>query len=401
MAMLDSTGTGTRRSRGARGFRRWASAASVVGIAAMTLTMVSSAASASPAKSASRTSAKAPASYNVCEVTDTGGIHDESFNQAAYEGMLAAAKKYPALKPHFLSSKATTTYVPFITKFMHSNCGVIITVGFDMATATYKDAQQNPKQHFAIVDNHYTKPLPNLLSLHYTATQDGFLGGYLAAAMSGSGIRGLKTSTVGEFGGQNIPTVTIYMDGWVAGVYYYNKVNHAHVKVLGWKPTPGSKPGSLKGTGLFTNTFTDQGKGLIDGKTLIAQGADIIFPVAGSVGLGAARAVKDAGKGHAMEWVDTDGCLLAKQYCPLFLTTVTKGIGATVEHTVISAYKGTFKGGQYTGTLKNKGVALAPFHQWSKAIPKKVKTQLTKLKKQIIAKKLCISAICWAKYAAS
>ncbi|MGH9099011.1 MAG: BMP family lipoprotein [Acidimicrobiales bacterium] len=370
-------------------------------MAAFVLTLTGATASASPAGRTHPAAQRATSTFNACEVTDTGGIHDESFNEAAYDGMLTAAKVDKSIKTHYLSSKAVTTYVPFINTFLHSHCGIIVTVGYDMATATQKSAIANPKQKFTIVDNTYTKVYKNLLALHYDTNQDAFLGGYLAAAMSASGVSGLKTGTVGTFGGQNIPTVDVYMDGWVAGVYYYNKVNHAHIKALGWTPKPGSKPGSLAGTGLFTNTFTDEGKGFTDGQTLIAQGADIVFPVAGDVGLGAARAVKDKGAGYAMEWVDTDGCLLAKSYCSLFITTVEKGIESSVENAVLSAAKSTFKGGQYNGTLANNGVALAPYHDWTSRIPAKVKKAVTAMKKQIESGKLCTSAICWAKYAAS
>jgi len=400
--MHGTRGSERERASGGRRRRRWAGAASIAGIGAVVVMMTAPAASAAPSAHARASVHRASGStFNACEVTDTGGIHDESFNQAAYDGMLKAAKADTSIKTHYLSSKAVTTYVPFITTFLHSNCGIIVTVGYDMATATLKAAEQNPTQKFAIVDNTYTTTHTNLLALHYDTNQDAFLGGYLAAAMSASKINGLKTGTVGTFGGQNIPTVDVYMDGWVAGVYYYNKVNHAHIKALGWTPKPGSKPGSLEGQGLFTNTFTDEGKGFDDGTTLMSQGADIIFPVAGDVGLGAARAVKDKGKGYAMEWVDTDGCLLAKAYCSLFITTVQKGIEASVEHAVLSAAKGTFKGGQYTGTLKNGGVALAPYHDWASKIPSKVKKAINAMKKKIEKGKLCTSAICWAKYAAS
>ncbi len=382
---------------------RWATAISLAGVTAfvLTLTVTGSAVSASPAVHSHTSAHKAAGVFNACEVTDTGGIHDESFNEAAYDGMLDAAKADKSIKTHYLSSKAETTYVPYIDTFLHSDCGIIVTVGFDMATATLKAAKANPNQKFTIVDNTYTKVYKNLLALHYETNQDAFLGGYLAAAMSASGISGLKTGTVGTFGGENIPTVTVYMDGWVAGVYYYNKVNHAHIKVLGWTPKAGSKAGSLEGTGLFTNTFTDEGKGFDDGKTLIAQGADIIFPVAGDVGLGAAEAVKDQGAGYAMEWVDTDGCLLATKYCPLFITTVEKGIEPSVEDAVLSAAHGTFEGGQYNGTLANNGVALAPYHDWTSRVPSKVKSAITTMKKEIEAGTLCTSAICWSKYAAS
>ena len=35
-----------------------------------------------------------------------------------------------------------------------------------------------------------------------------------------------------------------------------------------------------------------------------------------------------------MEWVDTDGCISAAQYCKYFLTSVTKGIQAAVKTAV-------------------------------------------------------------------
>ena len=222
-----------------------------------------------------------------------------------------------------------------------------------------------------------------MLGLSYETNQDAFQGGYLAAAMSKSGI-------VGTFGGQNIPPVTIYMDGWVAGVRYYNKLNNAHVKVLGWTPKAKRAAGSLAGNGVFTNDFTNQALGKTDTQTLIAQGADIIFPVAGAVGLGAAAAVKGAGAGHYMEWVDTDGCVSAPQYCSLFITSVTKGITASVSAAVEQAAKGTFKGGNYTGDLANNGVALSPYHDFSSQIPASVKTELNKIKAGIIAGKISV-----------
>ena len=58
-------------------------------------------------------------------------------------------------------------------------------------------------------------PPGNVDSLVFNTVQDGFLGGYLAAGMT-------KTGKVATFGGQKLPTVTIYMDGFWDGVQYYN-----------------------------------------------------------------------------------------------------------------------------------------------------------------------------------
>ena len=159
----------------------------------------------------------------------------------------------------------------------------------------------------------------------FNTVQDGFLGGYLAAGMT-------KTGKVATFGGEDFGTVTIYMDGFWDGVQYYNKQHHANVQVLGWNEQ------TQKGE--FTGDFTNQTKGQTVTQTFISEGADVIFPVAGNVGLGAAKAVQhadDSGGNVNMLWVDTDGCVSAAQYCKYFISSVTKGIQAAVKGAVTSA----------------------------------------------------------------
>ena len=156
----------------------------------------------------------------------------------------------------------------------------------------------------------------------YNTVQDGFLGGYLAAGMT-------KTGKVATFGGHELPTVTIYMDGFWDGVQYYNPKHGTHVQVLGWNEK------TQKGS--FTGDFTNQTKGQTLTQTFISEGADIIFPVAGNVGLGAAKAVQSADTAAGsnkvnMMWVDVDGCVSAATYCPYFITSVEKGDRGGGEH---------------------------------------------------------------------
>ena len=77
-----------------------------------------------------------------------------------------------------------------------------------------------------------------------------------------------------------------------------------------------------------------------------------------------------------MEWADTDGCVSAAQYCKYFLTSVTRGIQAAVKAAVLSAQAGTFKGGDYIGTLANGGVLLAPFHDYASQMPASLRSEL-------------------------
>ena len=243
--------------------------------------------------------------------------------------------------------------MPNINTFIGEHCGIIITVGFLMGAATAGRGQGPPEAELRDRRLRYTPPIKNIDSLLYETNQDAFLGGFLAAAMS-------KTGKVGTFGGEDFPTVTIYMDGWVAGVRYFDKVDHKHVVALGWTPKPNRRRAASTAPACSPARFTSQAAGKTDATSEIQQGADVIFSVAGSVGLGAAAAVKAAGHGVTMEWVDTDGCVSAPTYCSLFITSVTKGIVASVENAALSAAHGTFKGGNYFGTLANGGVGAVP-----------------------------------------
>ena len=303
-------------------------------------------------------------------VTDTGGINDKSFNQSAWAGMQAAAAANPSIQVKYLQSTTQNDYVPNINTFLGEKCGVIVTVGFLMAAATEAAAKANPTQDFAIVDCSYASGCltgakeSNIDQLTFNTVQDGFLGGYLAAGMS-------KTGKVATFGGQEFGTVTIYMDGFADGVAYYNTKHGTNVQVLGWNET------TQKGE--FTGDFTNQTKGQTVTQTFISEGADVIFPVAGNVGLGAAKAVQqaDASGGKVnMEWVDVDGCISAAQYCKYFITSVTKGITVAVTNVVTQAQAGSFKGGTYVGTLANGGAVLSPFHDFASTVPAALQTEL-------------------------
>ena len=125
----------------------------------------------------------------------------------------------------------------------------------------------------------------------FDTAQASFLAGYLAAGVS-------KTGVVATFGGGNQPPVTLFMDGFVDGVAKYNEVHGTAVRALGWD--------KAKQDGAFTGDFEDINKGKALAEGFIDQGADVILPVAGQVGEGAASAALERG-GVSVIWVDSDG----------------------------------------------------------------------------------------------
>jgi len=343
----------------------------------------SSPSSGSGSSSSPTSGTSASSKFLGCMVTDTGGIDDKSFNQSSWEGMQAAAATDPSkIQVTYLPSTTSADYASNISTFIGRKCGIIVTVGFLMADATEAAAKANPNQKFAIVDCSYASEClsgtkePNIDQLVFNTVQDGFLGGYLAAAVS-------KTHVVATYGGEDFGTVTIYEDGFQDGVNYYNSQMHAHVKLLGWNET------TQKGS--FIGNFTDLGAGQALTNQFIGDGADVIFPVAGGVGLGTAKAIQTAdasGKHVLMEWVDTDGCISAAQYCKYMLTSVTKGITEAVKTAVLSAAGGTFTGGTYIGTLANGGAVLSPFHMLASEVPASVQAEIKTLEQDIESGKI-------------
>jgi basic membrane protein A and related proteins len=354
--------------------------AAVVGITALVVAgcgskPASTAGAGSAGSSAGGTTAAGKV-LKACMVLDTGGIDDRSFNQSSYAGYQAAAKVNSNLQISYVASNSQNDYTPNLSAEVNKGCQAIVAAGGLLSDAVKAAAKANPDISFAVVDGASTGP--NVYGLTYNTAQGGFLGGYLAAAMS-------KTGKVATFGGLNIPPVTIYMDGFWEGVQYYNHAKGKNVKVLGWDET------NQKG-GTFAQSFTDQNKGRSISQAFIQQGADVIFPVAGGTGLGAGAAAQASGGKVSVMWVDTDGCVSAAQFCKYFLTSVTKGITSSVQKYAEQTASGTAPKGNYVGTLKNGGTGLAPFHHFASKIPADVQSALVQIKADIISGKIKITS---------
>ncbi len=312
-------------------------------------------------------------------VSDTGGIDDRSFNASAWAGLQAAAAADPTLEASFLESKAASDYTPNINAEVAKGCKLIVTVGFTLGDATAAAAKANPTVDFALVDSSPASPIANLRPLLFNTAQPSFAAGYLAAGMS-------KSGKVATFGGINIPPVTDYMTGFSQGVAYYNTQKGTKVVLLGWDA---AKPANSS----FAGSFTDTAKGQALANGFLQQGADVIFPVAGGTGLGAAAAVKATNNANnSVIWVDSDGYISAPQYKGLFLTTVLKGIDKSVEDTVKLVTSNTWTNTAYVGTLANQGVGLAPYHEWETKVPATLQTEVTGVMSDIASGKITVKS---------
>lgn len=349
--------------------------AAVIGATALVLTGCGApppAAEEEPAASNSSSASAENADYTGCIVSDEGGFDDRSFNESSYEGLTAAAEAL-GIETREAESAAPTDFEPNLNSMVQAGCDMTVTVGFLLGDATKAAAADNPDQNFAIVDYLDPEFTDNVKPIIYDTAQAAFLGGYLAAGST-------ETGTVATYGGIKIPTVTIFMDGFDAGIDYYNEQNDTDVTLLGWDRE------TQEGT--FIGDFSNQGAGKTNTANFINEGADIILPVAGPVGLGSIDAVEEAnadGKDAKLIWVDSDGFEAVPDAQDLFLSSVMKGIAQSVEDVITSGVEGNFTNEPYVGTLENGGVALAPYHSFEDSVPEELKTEIEDLKAAIIA----------------
>jgi basic membrane protein A len=318
----------------------------------------------------------AAASGKVCEVTDTGGIDDKGFNQTAFAGATMAQEEL-GWEATYLESQQQTDYEKNITEFLGSDCSLIVTVGFLLGDATSAMATANPDQPFQILDFAYDPVIPNVWGQVYATNEGAFLAGYAAAGMS-------QTGKVGTFGGINIPPVADFMVGFQEGVEYYNEQNGTAVEVLGWD--------NAAKDGLFAGNFESKDDGRRLAETLMDEGADVIFPVAGPVGLGAAAAIQERGEGYWMIGVDTDMYVSAPEYGDIMLTSVLKHLELSVLEAAQAVADGSFEGGTHVANLANGGVGLAPFHDFDAAVPQELKDGVAAASQAIIDGDIVVSS---------
>jgi basic membrane protein A len=356
-------------------------------------TTTSSAPSTAPTTAASAApSSEAPASpsgsgggaintnWTACVAFDTGGLGDKGFNDLAKKGLDDA--KAAGFKTFSAEAQGSTDYAANIQRLIDQGCQTIVAVGFNQGAAVAEKAVANPTIGFAQVDTTWAGgpgagpdftpgtaddiPVPaNFTGLDYQIDQAAMLAGYLAAGFS-------KTGKIGTYGGQPFAGVTRFMDGLYAGIKYHNEKKGTNVTLLGWD---GDKNGTFVNG---SNPWNDPAKGEQLAKGLIDQGVDVVHPVSGATGNGSIKAMFEAGK-----WaigVDTDQWIsIGAPTNAALLTSAQKAIDVSVLDVIKKNSGGDLGGEDYSGTLDNAGVLLAPFHDLDAQIPADLKSEIQAL----------------------
>lgn len=220
-----------------------------------------------------------PQPHKVCIVYDIGGRGDLSFNDMAYLGGSKAARDFNLVLTE-LQSRTEADYLPNLRTLARSgDCVAIVGIGFLLTDAISQVADEYPEQLFAIIDGYVDKP--NVLSVLFKEHEGSAVVGTLAALIAGY----YNKTTVGIVLGMEIPVLYKFEAGYYWGIRYGEKI---------FKEKTG-RDINTRVLYTYTGAFNDPARGKTATEAMLAEGAIVVYNVAGATGLGIFEAVAEAG----------------------------------------------------------------------------------------------------------
>jgi basic membrane protein A and related proteins len=244
-----------------------------------------------------------------------GPKNDKSFNQAAYEGILAAEKKDPNLKlTSTLENKATDQQRTDAVNTLAPINDVILGVSASFGPIFDQLADKFPTKYFVDVAGYTQRYHKNVTGFANDWGAPAYVGGVIAAHLT-------KTKVVGYVGGAEIPPTVHGANGFAAGV----KSVDPSIKVLK----------------NITGDFNDVAKAKAATAAMITDNADVIFPFLDAGIAGSYAAGKASGKDPAMFKLTIPDCT---SYDNIVGTEVVNNVAAT--SLMLDRFaKGTLKAG--------------------------------------------------------
>ena len=265
-------------------------------------------------------------------VTDIGQLEDKSFNEFSWKGVQDGASAVGGSAKNIVT-KDIADYKQNIQSFVDQKYDVIVTVGFLIGTDTLAAAKANPGIQFFGVDQFIPDPIPaNYQGLLFNEAQAGYLAGIVAGTIT-------KSNKIGAVGGrEDVPPVVNYIKG------YENAAKSV-------------KPG-VQVLVNYVGDFNAPDKGEASAKTMIGQGADVVFQVAGLTGAGVLRAAC-----NAKIWgigVDVDQYQSLPDAKACIVTSAEKRL-QNATRDAIKRFKDKGKqSGNFTNDATNDGIGYSP-----------------------------------------
>lgn len=280
---------------------------------------------------------------SVVMVTDVGGVDDKSFNQSAWEGLVAWGEEHGRERGvngyEYIQSDSDSDFITNYNSAIQANFDIIVGVGFKLEQTTTEMADQYPDRKFVIIDAFVDKD--NVASLNYRDHEAAFLAGVAAAKTT-------KTNHIGFVGGVEGVIIDRFEAGFVAGARAVNP--------------------DIEITIDYAGSFGDASRGKQIASAMYANGADIIFHAAGDTGNGVFSEAKDLVTADPSREIyvigvdrdqDEEGIVtIDGEERHLTLTSTLKQVGQTLKLFLEETEANGFQAGSLVYGLSDEGVGL-------------------------------------------
>lgn len=302
---------------------------------------------------------QAPA-YKIAMIVP-GSHTDLSWNNAAVDGLTQIGKDM-GLQVDYQDFVLPADAEAVMRLYADKDYNLILAHSFDYGDAVNKTARDFPNVMFGWATGYTNFGLKNVATYDWPSHQGGYLAGYIAAAMTKSGI-------IGCIGGFPVPDVNRGMWGFVYGAQAYNpKIKVLIDYVQAWDDPDKAKEHTL---------------------ALLNQGADVIYNGGDGISKGtieAANEWKAAGKYVYIIGGIYDQSSLAPE---ITLTSIVFHPEANIKRMVQDAQAGNLQP-SYLMDMTNGGIGLAPYHGLESVIPQQVQNTVAQMEQDIISGKLVV-----------
>lgn len=241
---------------------------------------------------------------------------------------------------------------------------VVICVGwefYDVETIApdYADVK------FIWIDNATSAPVENVLNITYAQNEGSFLAGYIAAAMSESGV-------VGAVGGEDADTINDFIVGYEQGAQYYAEQKETEIEVKH----------------NYANTYTDPAVGKECAIALHDEGADVIFQIASATGDGVFEAAAE--NGFYAIGVDSDQKYIDED---VIICSMKKEVGNSIYAAVTEFLEGddSRMGTTWVADMSTGFIGIGYGEEGSvQQIPDELKDEVDALAEQIISGEIVV-----------
>ncbi|MDD3146709.1 MAG: BMP family ABC transporter substrate-binding protein [Candidatus Riflebacteria bacterium] len=260
-------------------------------------------------------------------VLSIGGLKDESFNDAAYEGVMQLRREGDCIV-EVIEPGSISSIEPALRYFCERNMDLVCAVGIFANDAVRRVAQDFPESKFVLLDSVVT--VPNVLSILFDEEQGSFYAGAYAAMIT-------KTGKVGFLGGMDSPVIASFERGFKNGVRFVKPDATVISRYLGSTPEAFDMPDKAHTVGL------DMAK----------EGADVVYHASGKSGLGLIQASR---RGNFLViGVDSDQSRTAPGKVP---ASMVKRIDNALVKAADVIRLSSFEGGIWTLGLEDSGIEL-------------------------------------------